>query len=181
MSHFSLFSHSNIPELPIHYISYKDWLKIHYMSIVLKELIKSNPNTKILYDMFLEEKIGIKDNKLNKYDIVFHYVKLTKSLDIKKIINNYEEYGKYLQEQYAYRNLKDKNIILSMLNFYYALIVSTNMKEIYDDIIKIIKIIEIHDSEINQFAICVLISNTNIPKYLPDIIHNIINFRSIPL
>ena len=181
MSYFSLFSHSSIAELPKNYASHKDWLKIRYMKLVLNEITKSNPKTKILYDLFLEEKIGIKDNKLNKYDIVFHYVKLTKSLDIKEIINNYEEYGKYLQEQYDYRNLKDKKIILSMLNFYYVLILSSKIEEIYDDIIKIIKIIEIHDSEINQFAICVLISNTNIPKYFPDILHNIVNFRSIPL
>ena len=156
-------------------ITFQDWINENKMNIVLSELSKSVPKTRILYNKYLLKKIGRPyQNKLNKYDIINHYLQLTKSDYIIGIIYNYEKNSKLISDNYIIRNNTDKQIIIYILNYYLK---NTKNNNIYNELINIINIITKDESEINTTNICKLILRKNIQSYHLYIIDNIINFR----
>ena len=73
---YSLFEHKVVQTK---YVSFNEWIRESQMNAVLLELSRAYPETRFLYNKYLERSIGYIDNKLNKYDIIYNYINFTKS------------------------------------------------------------------------------------------------------
>jgi hypothetical protein len=171
----SLFTYfSSKTYMPKDYVSIDEWQNRIFLKAVLNEYTKSYPDTRKLYELFCNEKIGYHNGQINIFDIIMNYEKQIGSNNINEIIFNYKHYGKYLLDHYTTRNSNDKQKILYILNYFLLQLIN---QECYYKLNKIIQMISEFEGEINQFAIAIIISKTNIPYYIPTIIYNIINFR----
>ena len=158
------------------YVSFNDWLKETQMNAVLLELSKTYPETRFLYNKYLNNSIGWIKNKLNKHDIIYNYQKIIKSNHIKSIIDNFEINGQTLKDKYFIRTIKDKNILLYILNNYLN---NTTNEYIYYELVDIINSIKSNENEIDSYTICDILYNKSIQLYHPSIINDIIYYRKV--
>ena len=158
------------------YVSYYDWKKERQMNAVLLELSKVYPETRYLYNKYLDRSIGWIENKLNKHDIIYNYLKLIKLDYVKSIIDNFEINGQSIRDKHDICTIKDKNILLYILNNY---LMNTTNKNIYDELIDIINSIKTNKIESDSYTICNILYDKSISKYHPTIINNIIHYRKL--
>ena len=156
-------------------LSFIEWLKERQMNAVLHELSKCNPETRYLYDKYLKKDIGWIQNKLNKHDIIYNYIKIINTTYIKSIIDDYETTGQYIRDTYNIHNAVDKKIILLILTRYIK--ISTNIY-VYNELNEIINSIISTNNIIDSHLICNLLYNKLIHTYHPLIINDIIHYRS---
>ncbi len=177
MSYLSFFKESEInPYItPKNYVSPEEWLDNGLMKYVLAELSRKFPITNPLYKLFLIEKIGRINNKLNKHAIIHAYLKVINLESIKIIIDNYKVEGQIIKNNLDKRALKDKHLILYILNKYLSI---TTNKYVYNKLTTIIhyvnSMIYVNSYEIAQLVLTpLIISEHNL------IALNIINYRKL--
>jgi hypothetical protein len=173
----SFFKHSFLPNKSIkqtNYISSSDWIEERQMHAVLLELSKHKPDTRKLYYKYLNRQIGWTKNRLDKHNIIQNYLKLTKSNYIISIIYNFKKNGKYIMDNYNDRYIKDKNLILEIIQKY---IKETTIKYVYDTLSDIIISVNEDKIELNPYFINKLLEAKMIQTYHPSIINDILYYR----
>ena len=122
---FSYFSDKSLykQELPSDYLSYEEWSNIRKMRVVLLEISKTYPQTRLSYDKFINKEIGYVDNLLNKHNIIYNYIK-TEKLNkyninkIQELIDNYKLNAEIIDMQYLSTYNLDKKILIHILSNY---------------------------------------------------------------
>ena len=157
---FSLYSNRSLERdapLPSNYISFEEWSDIRKMRLVLFEISKFNPKTRKIYDKFNNREVGFINNKLNKHDIIYNYIKIKKltknNIDkLRYIIDNYKKNAEIIDSNYLSIYNQDKKTIIHILKNY----LNTNINyKILLDIIRLLENNEIYpDSfEINKLLV----------------------------
>ena len=165
--------------IPQNNISFDDWVKICKMNKVLFELSKVYPQTRLLYNKYIQKEIGWINNNFNKHNIIYQYINLvklnrTKVNNIKLYIDNFETNAIRLYDQYYIIIESDKQIFLKILNKYLK---STTNNYVMRTLTEIIELLNKNLIEIDYYQILKLLKYNFIQIYEPQIINDIKYFR----
>ena len=158
------------------YVPYNEWLEENKMNAVLQELSKSYPETRFLYNKYLDHTIGWIHNKLHKQNIIQNYTSLTNSEFIIGVIKNFESYVRAIIDKHHIRTSKDKEILIFILNIYLKKATSLS---VYNGLIDIINSIQTDIISTDPQQISYHLHNRLIHLYYPSIINDIIHFRML--
>ncbi len=167
---FSYFSNNSLykEQLPSDYLPYEKWSNIRKMRIVLLEISKTHPQTRLYYDKFIDNEIGYVNNLLNKHNIIFNYIK-TKKLNkyninkILDIIDNYKLNAELIDRQYLSTYNLDKKIFIHILTNYLDRVSN------YKLLLEIIRLLEKNEINPEPFEISKLLERESNSQLKNDI------------
>jgi len=162
-----------IPKEDNVYVSFEDWLNESQMGAVLKELSKCYPDTKYLYDKYLQKILGWTDNKINTFEIIYYYSQIINHDFINDIIINYKKNGDIFRNNIEVRK-KDKQIFLYILNSYKTI---TTNSQFYNILNNIVELITNDIIEPDPFIISKMLNIKVLTDHYKYILTDIINYR----